>query len=76
MMGKTLAVVSAVKFLGVYFDEQLNWKRHIDYICINLRKATGIMARIRELVPKRLKRMLYYTILMLNSPLRKRSQFR
>jgi hypothetical protein len=30
--GETLEIVTETKFLGVYLDSALNWKKHINYI--------------------------------------------
>ena len=36
------------KYLGVYVDEKLNWKRHIQYMCDKLSKVCGYFARLRN----------------------------
>jgi len=37
--------VKCTKFLGLYIDDELLWKYHIDQITTKLSKMTGIMAR-------------------------------
>jgi len=39
------------KYLGVFIDEHLNWKIHIDYVHKKLLKFTGIFYKIRDVVP-------------------------
>jgi len=36
------------KYLGIYLDDQLNWKHHIDYICEKLVKFTITFYRLRS----------------------------
>ena len=36
------------KFLGVYIDAQLTWKRHIEYTCSKLSKCAGILLKARK----------------------------
>ena len=39
---------SSYKNLGVYIDEDLNWKAHIDYICGKVTKVCGLFAKLRH----------------------------
>ena len=34
--------VTSIKYLGIYIDENLNWKTHIQDLCQSLRKYVGI----------------------------------
>ena len=43
-----LTHVHSTKFLGVRIDENLNWKIHINEICLKLSKLTGILYRVRH----------------------------
>ena len=36
------------KFLGVYIDAQLTWKRHIEYTCSKLSKCAGILLKAKQ----------------------------
>ena len=36
------------KFLGVYIDAQLTWKKHIEYTCSKLSKCAGILLKARK----------------------------
>ena len=44
--------VYVTKFLGIQIDSQLNWKKHIDYICKKLSKCVGIIAKARKKIYK------------------------
>ena len=41
IQGCNIERVSKVKFLGVWLDEQLNWKSHIAYVSSKVSKATS-----------------------------------
>ena len=51
----------ACKYLGIYLDDQLNWKHHIDYICEKLVKFTGIFYRLRSKISCEWLRNIYYS---------------
>ena len=44
---KPLKRVNVVKFLGLFIDENLTWKFHIDQVCIKISKSIGIISRAR-----------------------------
>jgi len=48
------------KYLGVYLDDQLNWKHHIDYIYEKLVKFTGIFYRLRSKISSEWLTNIYY----------------
>ena len=49
------------KFLGVYIDAQLTWKRHIEYTCSKLSKCAGILLKARKKLNKSALISLYYS---------------
>lgn len=51
--------VSQIKYLGVIFDKNLNWKEHIKILSRKLLKVTYMMLRIRDIVPETIKRTIY-----------------
>ena len=53
--------VYVTKFLGIQIDLQLNWKKHIDYICKKLSKCVGIIAKARKKLYKSSLITLYYS---------------
>ena len=49
------------KFLGVYIDARLTWKRHIEYTCSKLSKCAGILLKARKKLNKSALISLYYS---------------
>ena len=43
--GQQIEEVSCTKFLGVYIDSKLNWKKHIEYISGKVSKGIGIILK-------------------------------
>ena len=54
--------VHYTKFLGVYIDEKLNWKYHINCIATKLAKCVAIIYRASIYLEKPCLRMLYHTL--------------
>jgi hypothetical protein len=52
-----------IKCLGVYIDEHLSWKEHINYICNNIAKSVGIIYRSRYRLSSATRLSLYYTLI-------------
>ena len=51
------------KFLGIYFDEELSWKYHINHIGSKISKMTGIMAKARHHLTSKTLLTLYHTMI-------------
>ncbi len=47
--GVIIERLQQVKYPGTYFDDQLNWKAHINYLC---RKLTKILCAFFKLIKK------------------------
>jgi hypothetical protein len=43
--------VPAVKYLGVYLDESLSWRHHIDYVSKKISRLTGAMYHLSKFLP-------------------------
>ncbi len=52
--------VSCVKYLGVEFDDNLNWNAHVKSVCNVLVKYAGSFKITKGHVPKTCKRQLYF----------------
>ncbi len=52
--------VSCVKYLGVEFDDNLNWNAHVKSVCNVLVEYAGSFKIIKGHVPKTCKRQLYF----------------
>jgi len=47
----SLQRVNFAKFLGVYIDENLNWKHHIDEIALKIAKNNGVLTKLKYYLP-------------------------
>ena len=56
-----IELVKYTKFLGVYIDEELSWKHHIDQVVSKISKMTGIMAKVRHYLSLKTLQTIYYT---------------
>ena len=62
IMGVPIKHVKSTRFLGVIIDENLTWQPHIDNLTQKLNCQVGILNRIKDLVPQRFHKDLYYTL--------------
>lgn len=60
--GHTIARVKEQKFLGVWFQEELNWSAHVKHLVTALARTVGCLYKISHLVPLWLKRNMYYSL--------------
>ena len=60
--GKRLHHSSYVKYLGVLIDEHLSFKHHINALCLKLRRANGMLAKIRHFVDGKTLKSLYFSL--------------
>ena len=51
-----------VKYLGVFIDENLNWKKHINEISTKLIKGNAMLSKLRHFVNKDILLSVYYGI--------------
>ena len=49
------------KYLGVFIDNELNWKQHIQYVKTKLSKALGVISKIKYFTSKKVLTNLYYS---------------
>ena len=49
--GSVIERVDEFKYLGVKLDSSLSWSAHIDYLCKNVSKRTGIIKRVKNFLP-------------------------
>ena len=60
---KEIPQVSSVKFLGVYVDQHLTWKTHIEQISRKIAINIGIIKRISYILSPHILLTLYYTMI-------------
>lgn len=61
--GNTIERVRFTKFLGVYIDEDLNWKHHTAQISKKISKSLGILNRVKYILPRQILITLYLTMI-------------
>jgi hypothetical protein len=54
--------VPAIKYLGVYFDPQLNFKFHIDYVSKKISQALFTLRSAKNFLPKQALKSLYFSL--------------
>lgn len=58
-----IELVNAMKYLGVFIDENLDMNKNIDYICNKTSKKTGLLNRLRNKIGVQQKICIYKTII-------------
>ena len=61
--GQPLTQSNVTSFLGVYLDEHLTWKYHINFVGKQMAKSVGILSRTHFYLSCKTKLMLYYTLI-------------
>ena len=59
---KRIYVSQYVKYLSVFIDENLNWKKHINQISTKLIKGNAMLSKLRHFVNKDILLSVYYGI--------------
>jgi hypothetical protein len=54
--------IPAVKFLGLYFDTELNFKYHIKMICTRVSRALYNLRTCKNFLPEKSLKILYYSM--------------
>ena len=60
--GTNLEKCDSYKYLGVYFDKDLNWKTHIDHVCKKVSQACGSITKLRNCVDTETLREVYHAL--------------
>ena len=53
---------SDYKYLGVYIDDKLSWKSHIQYVCKKISKTCGAFAKLRHCLDITTLKTVYYAL--------------
>ena len=56
--------VRTVKFLGIFLDEEMKWKSHVNHIISKISKNIGIMSKLRDCLPQHILLLLYNTLVL------------
>ena len=61
--GHSIDAVEYTRFLGIYIDNELNWKKHIAYISGKVSRGIGIMLKARKILDSNAMKTLYYSFI-------------
>ena len=53
-----------IKYLGIFFDENLSWKFHINLISSKISRGVGIIAKLRHYVPRKILFSIYNSLIL------------
>ena len=59
-----IANTELIKLLGVHIDENLNFTEHISKLCIKASQKVGVLSRLRNLIPRKAKLLLYKSFIL------------
>ena len=62
--GHDLICKTEGKFLGIILDNKMKFNQHIRYICNKISKTTGIIYKLKDLLPKHCLFSLYYSFIL------------
>ena len=54
---------SAVKYLGVYIDNDLNWSAHIKHLQKQVSRSTALLSKLRHYVNIKVRCAVYYNLI-------------
>ena len=60
-----LEQVAKTKFLGVYIDQHLEWKTHVNFIAAKISKSVGLLYKAKYYLPSNSLLTLYYALIYL-----------
>ena len=63
MDNKIIDKVLDFNFLGIHFNEQFNWKSHIDKLSVKCCRILGILNRLKIILPLNIKSILYNSLM-------------
>ena len=57
--------VESINYLGIIFDEKLNWSCHVKQVSTQLTKCNGILYCLRAITSKKKPSVCFFTVLVL-----------
>ena len=60
---KVISQEHSTKFLGVYIDDKLNWKKHIEHISKKISRGIGVLCKARRMLNLCSLKTLYYSFI-------------
>ena len=63
LKGNYIKQEHSIKYLGVMIDENLNWKSHVSLIECKIKRAIGMLSKLRHFVTRSILVSLYYSLI-------------
>ena len=60
--GNIIERVSNFNFLGILFNENMSWKSHLNKLSNKLSKISGVLNRMKNILPVDIMRTLYHSM--------------
>ena len=57
------SLTPAIRFLGVFFDPNLNFKYHVDLIISKVSRALNILRTVKNVLTEKALKSLYYSLI-------------
>ena len=61
--GETIIRKNSTKYLGLYIDEHLTWKEHINTVKIKLERGMGMLSKLKIFAPKSVVKAAYHAFI-------------
>ena len=61
---KPLKLVTSIKFLGVYLDENLSWEQHINHTANAISKVNGLLSKLKHYFPSNTLLIIYNSLIL------------
>ena len=55
--------LGAIKFLGIYIDKHLTWKKHVDFLCSTISKSIFALNKVKNCIPLAALKSLYFALI-------------
>ena len=62
--GNIIEQVPEIKFLGVFLDQHLSFKSHIDYVTVKMSRAIGMLNRLKYFIPNNVLLTIYNALVL------------
>ena len=59
----TLESKEYIKYIGILIDKNLTWKHHIDTVSLKISKMGGLLAKLRQFVPRQILLKIYQSLI-------------
>ena len=60
--GKRIFESKTIKYLGVHMDSDLKWKTQVNNVAVKLKKANGVLGKLRHYMPLKIRMLVYHAL--------------